>query len=127
MSARACRLDFLSLAIIAATLSGCAASSSSTSILPAGPDTYTVTERFAPIRGGSTEAQRVALTEANAFCEQQGRVFVPMTMDQLRGMANPNTSTGYAVTFRCLRPDDPTVAKFKLERAPNLILEERTR
>lgn len=117
-------MRYAAIAIIAAILGGCAAS---TGILPAGPDTYTVTERFAPIRGGSTEAQRVALTEANAFCEQQGRVFVPMTMDQLQGIANLNTSTGYAVTFRCLRPDDPAVAKFKLERAPNLILEERTR
>ena len=34
------------------SVAGCAASSG---ILPAGPNTYIVTERFAPIRGGSAE------------------------------------------------------------------------
>jgi hypothetical protein len=41
----------------AAVLVGCA---SSTGILPAGPDTYTLSEKFAPVRGGGDEAQRVA-------------------------------------------------------------------
>ncbi len=100
-------------------ITGCA---ESTGVLPAGPGTYTVTARLAPIRGGATEAQRVALTEANAFCQQQNRVFVPMTMDQVGGLWG---MTGYSVTFQCLLPDDPAVAKFRLERAPNLILEQR--
>ena len=38
-------------------LGGCA---NSTGVLPAGPDTYTVTEAFAPVRGGGVEAQRVS-------------------------------------------------------------------
>ena len=53
--------------ILACLLADCA---TSTGILPAGPDTYTVTERFAPARGGGTEAQRVAMTKSNNFCEQ---------------------------------------------------------
>jgi hypothetical protein len=61
----------------AAILVGCA---SSTGILPAGPDTYTLSERFAPVRGGGDEAQRDALTKANEFCIQQGRQFVPAMM-----------------------------------------------
>ena len=69
----------------AGALSGCA---TSTGILPAG-DTYTLTERFARIRGGGTEAQRAALTEANAFCVQQGRVFVPGTMNDAGNLNNP--------------------------------------
>jgi hypothetical protein len=112
------------LAFIASVVAGCAAS---TGILPAGPDTYTITERFAPVRGGGTEAQRVALTEANAFCAQQSRQFVPITMDQAGNLSNPYGPTGYSVTFRCLLPDDPAVTKFHLERSPNLILEQRSR
>jgi hypothetical protein len=42
-------------AFVAAILSGCAAS---TGILPAGPDTYTVTERFAPIRAAPPRRSR---------------------------------------------------------------------
>jgi len=116
-------MRFSSVAIMAILLSACAMSSG---ILPAGPDTYTVTERFAAIRGGSTEAQRVALTEADAYCKQQGRVFVPAMMDELPGITTP-AATGYTVTFRCLARDDPAVAKFQLERSPNFILEQRNR
>jgi hypothetical protein len=109
---------------VATVLAGCAAS---TGILPAGPDTYTVSEKFAPIRGGGTEAQRTALTEANAFCAEKGRVFVPNNMGQAGALANPYGPTGYTVTFRCLFPNDPAVAKFQLEQSPNLIIEERKR
>ena len=43
-----------------ALLSGCA---ESTGILPMGPDTYTLSEHYAPIRGGAVTAGKVALTE----------------------------------------------------------------
>jgi hypothetical protein len=65
---------------LALFLSGCAAS---TGILPAGPDTYTVTERFAPIRGGSTTAQQTALSEANAYCGGQNKQFLALDMQTL--------------------------------------------
>jgi hypothetical protein len=35
-----------------------------------GPNTYIVTEHMAPTRTGSAEAQRIAPTEANAWCAQ---------------------------------------------------------
>ena len=54
----------LGIVALGAALGGCA---SSTGILPAGPDTYTLSERFAPVRGGGDEAQRDALTKANEF------------------------------------------------------------
>jgi hypothetical protein len=86
---------------------------SSTGILPAGPDTYTLTER-ADFRD---EAQRAALTKANEYCATQGRQFVPSTM----GPSGP----AYTVTFRCLAPNDPAVAAYRLQRAPNVIIEQR--
>ena len=67
----------LPIAAISAALTAC---SMGTGILPAGPDTYTVTERRAPVLGGSTTAQQAAMTEANAFCAQQGRQFLPVDM-----------------------------------------------
>jgi hypothetical protein len=36
------------------------------------PITYTISERYAPIRVGSDEAKRDALTKANELCSQQG-------------------------------------------------------
>jgi hypothetical protein len=104
------------------TLAGC---STGSGFLPAGPDTYTVTEHRAPVLGGASEAQKSALTEANAFCEGKGRVFVPAMMAP--GGHNPYGQTEYSVTFRCLRPDDPAVAKFRIERSPDLVIEKRDR
>ena len=61
--------------IVCLTLASCAASSG---ILPAGPNTYTVTERVAPVMGGGMEAQRRALAEASGYCKSQGREMMPL-------------------------------------------------
>lgn len=116
------RIAFVAL-LCAAAFAGCA---SSTGVLAAGPDTYTLSKRFAPVRGGSTEAQRVALTKANDFCGEKGRVFVPAMMGQSAIVAEQGP-TGYSVTFRCLLPNDPAVAKYRIEQAPNVVVEQRIR
>jgi hypothetical protein len=107
-----------------AVLAGCA---SSTGVLPAGPDTYTLSEKYAPVRGGGDEAERVALTEANDYCTQKGRVFLPNNMGQAGNTASPYGPNGYTVTFRCLPPSDPAVKAFQLQQAPNVIVEQRNR
>jgi|SRR5476651_1155526 hypothetical protein len=117
-------MRWIALTACAGALAGCA---SSTGILPAGPDTYTLSERFAPVRGGGDEAQRDALTKANEFCQEKGRIFVPNNMGQAGNLANPYGPTGYTVTFRCLQPNDPAVASYRLQSAPNLIVEQRNR
>jgi hypothetical protein len=109
---------------IAALSAGCA---HSTGILPAGPDTYTISERVAPLRGGGAEAERSALTQASDFCAQQGRQFVPNNMGQSGNLTNPSGPTGYTVTFRCLLPSDPAVASYRLQQAPNIVIEQRNR
>jgi hypothetical protein len=114
----------LGIVVLCAALGGCA---SSTGILPAGPDTYTLSERFAPVRGGGDEAQRDALTKANEFCMHQGRQFVPNNMGQSGNLANPYGATGYTVTFKCLLPNDPAIASYQLQQAPNVIIEQRNR
>jgi hypothetical protein len=103
---------------VCAALGGC---TSSTGILPAGPDTYTISERFAPIPGGGVEAQRDVLTKANDFCAQQGRQFVPVIMGR------SGDPIGYGVTFKCLLPNDPAAAKLQIQQTPNVIVEQRTR
>ena len=113
------------LATVAATavLSACAMG---TGILPAGPDTYTVTERRAPVLGGSTSAQQAAMTEANAFCAQQGRQFLPVDVVTLASISNPYGTTGYSVTFRCLLAGDPELSAGS-HLAPTAIIEQRNR
>jgi hypothetical protein len=48
-------------------------------------------------------------------------------MGQTAEMTNPNATTGYTVTFRCLLPNDPAIAKYQLQQAPNVIMEQQNR
>ena len=104
--------------VVCAALGGC---TSSTGILPAGPDTYTISERFAPIWGGGVEAQRDVFMRANEFCAQQGRQFVPINIGRAGDV------TGYGVTFKCLLPNDPAIGKLQIQQTPNIIVEQRAR
>ena len=60
------------------------------------------------------------MTEANKSCQDKGLTFVPNAM-------GPSGNFGYTVTFRCLQPNDPAVAKYQLGQAPNVIVEQRNR
>ena len=93
--------------IIVGMLAGCV-TSASTGILAAGPNTYAITERFILARGGSMEAQRVALAKANEFCRDRNREMSPIDLKELGNMSDPTgPRTGYNVTFRCLLATDP--------------------
>jgi len=107
---------------LAPLAAGCAYS---TGILPVGPDTYTVSEQYTIARGGNSMAERTALTEANVFCEQRGRKFLPVNMTQPSAIAI--SPAGYSVTFRCLSPGDPELHRPRFESSPNLVIENRYR
>jgi hypothetical protein len=89
-------------------LTGCATGSG---IVPLGKDTYTVSELRAPVRGGGAEARRVVLAETDAFCRQQGRVFVPIYLAPAGDPFTPYYPTAFDATFQCLPPTDPAVAR----------------
>ncbi len=91
-------------------LAGCATGSG---IVPIGPDTYTVSELRAPVRGGGAEARRVVLAESEAFCRQQGRVFVPLYLAPAGDPFTPYYPTAFDATFKCLDPGDQAVARFR--------------
>jgi hypothetical protein len=108
--------------VCAAVLSGC---TTSTGVLPAGPDTYTLTERAAPIVGGSDTAEKNALAKATSFCAQQGRQFVPANMGQVGSLLHANeTNTGYVVTFRCLLPNDPALSAYQ-QAPPGAVIQQQ--
>jgi len=75
-------------------LVGC--STHSSGVLKVGPDTYTVSTSAGPWAGGIVEAKRMALSEANQYCAQQGKdIFVISKEDPRMGPTE--------VTFRCLK------------------------
>ena len=48
-------------------------------------------------------------------------------MGNAAGPPNPYGPTGYTVTFKCLLPNDPALAHYNLQPAPNVIVEQRNR
>ncbi len=87
--------------LAALALWGCAMT---TGIIPNGPGTFLVSEMRAPVLGGAAEAQRVALSEANAFCARQGRVFAPVAMAPGGYPYSAYGPTEFLVSFRCVVP-----------------------
>jgi hypothetical protein len=82
----------------AVLVGGCAVS---LGVVRVGPDTYSVSERRAPVLGGGPEAQRAALAEAEGFCAQQGRVFAPVAMGPVGEPYSAYGPDGFVATFRC--------------------------
>ena len=82
-------------------ISACTTPSSEVSKL--GPDTYNVSTSAQAVRGGSVEAKRIALSEADAFCAKSGKqAFV----------TNLKTSKNHAeVTFRCEDEGQPKLQR----------------
>ncbi len=80
-----------------------------------GPDTYTVSNQVAPVSGGSVAAREMALQEANAFCEKQGKSVLVTNTSESYG-------TDYSVTFRCLLSDDPDLKRPTYQAAPDLVV-----
>ena len=56
----------------AALLAGCA---SDAGAVATGPDTYTMTEKFAPLGFDAEDAERDTLFKANQSCAEKGRQF----------------------------------------------------
>ncbi len=87
------------LCTITIFVSGCAMSSG---IIRNGQDVFTVSEMRAPARGGFTAARLAALQEAQAFCAQGQRVFVPLMMAPGGDPYSYVGPTSFTTTFRCV-------------------------
>ena len=106
---------YILLAVIFALLPGCTHSSG---VLKLGPDTYTTSAAAHPAAGGSSEARRMALTEANRYCAQMGKEILVKNI-----VSGAYTST--EVTFRCLSKDDPELQRPEIRQAPDATAEDR--
>ena len=81
---------YVLVGLILAALAGCIQSSG---VLKLGPDTYTASAAASPFKGGSTEARRIVLTQANEYCAQLGKEILVTKMD--------SSGTQAEITFRC--------------------------
>lgn len=100
------------LAAVIVIFTGCASQ-----VVPAGPDTYTVSSSGA---GFSTAGVRArAYKAANDFCAKRGLIMVPVSFDAQGGVMGQRPPTADLV-FRALRPGDPEIKRPNME-GPNHI------
>lgn len=92
------RLPPLALAVLG-LLGGCAGT---IGVQPAAPGVWVVSEMRAPALGGGPAAQAAALTEAEAFCRQQGTTAAPLDMLPGGFPGSPYGPVAFTVHFRCV-------------------------
>ncbi len=107
---------FLSIAV----LGGCAQSSG---VLKLGPDTYSVSVHAAPARGGESGAKRIALTEANQACMQQGRELLVKNISSGPSSHFPGGTVD--ITFQCLGQSDPSLHRPEYSQEPDIVIQNR--
>jgi putative hemolysin len=100
-----------------AVLAGCA-SDAGPGAVPTGPDTYTMTEKFAPVAFDAEDAERDTVPRANQFCAEKGRQFAQVTKNLSGNPANPYGPNEFTLTFKCLLPSDPALAAYPVQQ-PN--------
>ena len=97
-----------------------AACTRSSGVLKLGPDTYTTSTAASPIRGGSGEARRIALSEANEYCGQLGKeIFVTNFRTSFQEGAGKAE-----VTFHCLSKGDPGLQRPDYRQTPDVTIED---
>ncbi len=98
----------IAVLIFSVLLFGCA---TSTGVIPAGPDTYTITtdSRVAVVEAGANKrAIKRAIQDANAYCASSGKKMRTVRPPRLSSRKNfvGNEIPTYNLTFRCLATGD---------------------
>jgi hypothetical protein len=94
----------------------CIAGCAGPEIVPAGPDTYTVSSGGGLGMTPATAPQRAAAFKAaNAFCAKRGLVMVPVSVDTKPGEIGRHTAE-VDLVFRALRPGDPDIKRPAVEQ-----------
>jgi len=111
------KINFL---LLLPLLTACAQSSG---VMKMGPDTYTVSTHAAPARGGESGAKRLSLTEANQYCDAQGKEILVTNIESGSSSHLPGGTVD--ITFRCLTKDDPELQRPSYEKAADIVVETR--
>jgi hypothetical protein len=72
----------------------------SSGVWQVGPDTYTIMTAAGTLAGGVPEARKIALIQANEYCDQHGTEILVISVSK-------DTVTNAEITFRCLAKGDP--------------------
>ena len=95
-------------------LGACGTVARSSGAMQIGPDTYRIMARAS--MANQLGSQQMAFSEANIFCDSQGKKMVTTN-------TKSSEQDGYEVTFRCLKDGDPDLIRPSLQRAPDTVIQ----
>lgn len=95
-------------------LGGCGTVARSSGAMQIGPDTYRIMARAS--MANQLGSQQMAFSEANVFCNSQGKKMVTTN-------TRSTELDGYEVTFRCLKDGDPDLIRPSLQRSPDTVIQ----
>jgi hypothetical protein len=87
-------------------------------VVPAGPDTYTVSASGAGF--SDAKVRENVLQKANEFCAAHGLVMVPVSLDSRPGEVGRHPPSADLV-FRALKPGDPDIKRPNFEGPDQII------
>lgn len=108
--------------LIVLFLAGCASNSG---VAPIGKDTYMVSRQAATGFSGSGDLKAQALREANEYCLNQKKVLQVIHTEEAKPPFIFGNFPKAEIQFMCLDSNDPELARPKLRKEPDNVIEIR--
>ena len=113
-------MRLLSLHLLTIILAGCA----NVGVIEVSPGTYLLSKQDnAGMFGNFARFKAEVIQEANDFAKVQGKVVIPVTMNETP--AGPGHFATFQYQFRLAEPNDPTAQRVILTRQPDVIVENK--
>jgi hypothetical protein len=120
------RKSNLLLIAFASILGACATNSG---VVPLGPDTYLISHQGSGFWVMPTSLRNEALAEANQYCTNNKKMFKVVRTEMLPqipfGQSGGPRFPVAEIHFMCLDTNDPELTRPKMQRDPDIIIENR--
>lgn len=110
----------ISFGILLLALTGCA---SHTGIVGIGPDTYMIAKQQATGFPGLGNMKAEIIAEGSQKCVADGKVFQLVTTNETQPPYILGNYPRSEITFMCLAPGDPGLARPVMKKAPDTVIE----
>jgi hypothetical protein len=106
----------------AALVASCA---SHTGVVPIGRDTYMIAKQQATGFPGLGNMKAEIIAEGSKYCAAQGKEFQLVSTNETQPPYVLGNYPRSEINFMCLAPGDPELARPKLQKSPDTVIEMR--
>lgn len=107
--------SLFAIVFVSAGLVGCSSTPENSGSMQVGPDTF----RVITWAGGTIQSQKLAFSDANAFCSTNKRKMVAVSTKI------HDFNRGFELNFKCLLDGDPELIRPNLQSEPDAVIQIR--